>query len=150
MAIVKEYRCAAHGEFTATKPKCPRGCSPRFVTQEIRTAPAFRSGSTKVADTELRNLSRTYGLSDIPTVAEGESVMQQLRKKPNFAPTWGQVDHAEAGWSQREGEKPKTFALGPHGVQPGVSIDSVKPLFKPLADMTVNAAPPYRAPLPDA
>lgn len=150
MAIVKEFRCAAHGPFEATKPKCPRGCSARFVTQEIRTAPAFRSGSTRTADTELRNLAGTYGLSDIPSVQEGESVMQQLRKKPNFAPTWGQVDHAEAGWSQRDGEKPKTFQLAPHGVQPGVSIDSVKPLFKPLSEKTVLAAPSYRAPLPDA
>lgn len=100
MAILKEYRCAAHGEFEAHTPECPHGCSPRFVKQEIRTPPAFKSNGTRRVDTELDNLAQSYGLSDIANGADGESVMQTLRKKPEFTPSWGQVRHEPPGWSE--------------------------------------------------
>jgi hypothetical protein len=145
MAPLKEYRCAAHGPFEARKPKCPSGCSARFVVQEFRTAPAVRSAATKQSDRELRNLAGSYKMSDIPSVAEGESVMGELRKNPKYAPTWGHVEHNAPGWSQREGEKAKTFSPASMGAQPAQMIQQLKPLF--TGPKPILAAPAYRPPV---
>ena len=109
MAVLKEYRCAAHGEFEATEAECPHGCSPRFVVQEFRTAPAVRSNGTNIVDTEMQNLSKAYGLSDIKNGVEGESVMMNLRKKPTNRPSWGEVPHAQPGFSRRPADAPENW-----------------------------------------
>lgn len=131
MAILREYVCAAHGEFESTEPECPHGCSPRFVRQEIRTAPSFKSGGTGRVDSELKNLSKDYGLGDIPSVREGESVMGELRKNPSHAPSWGNVEHAAPGFSQRGDAK--QYASG---MPAGVNVQAMKPAFKPLSQIT--------------
>jgi hypothetical protein len=133
MALLREWRCAAHGEFSNKSGKCPHGCSKRFVVQEIRTAPGFHSAGSKRVDSELKGLAADYGMSNIKTGNEGESVMQALRRSdPTSAmPTWGKVDHAAPGFSSR-GEKPRTYSPG----YTGVSIDSVKPSFAPISQMT--------------
>jgi hypothetical protein len=127
MSVMKEYVCAAHGAFEARSPKCPRGCSARFVRQEFRTAPAVRSGGTHAIDRELRNLASDYRLPDIRTSDDGQSVMQNLRKNPQFKPSWGNVDHAAPGFSQRGDAK--TFNPASMGVQGANVIESVKPIL---------------------
>jgi len=126
--IVREYRCYGHGPFENSTGKCPHGCSPRFVVQEIRTAPAIRHASTDKADGTARSLAESYGMSDIPTVRDGESVMQAMRRQPTHAPHWGHVDHAAPGWSQR-GEAPKTVSPQAYGAAPENRIAEVKSQF---------------------
>ena len=134
MATLREYFCLAHGEFESFDGECPHGCSERFVQQEIRSAPAFKSHRTKNVDTRLQDLSEGYGLSDIPSVKEGESVMQRLRKTPDYKPSWGDVPvkHADPGWSQRGEEAPKFASPYPQGVK----ISDVKGGFKSLPELT--------------
>jgi hypothetical protein len=141
MAITREWRCAAHGEFENASGRCPRGCSKRFVVQEFRTAPAIKSGLTKHRDGTVQSLADSYGMSDIANGKDGESVMQTLRKRPNFAPTWGQVDHAKPGWSSR-GESAKTVSPAAYGAPAENRLAEVKPILsgpKPLL-----AHQPYR------
>jgi hypothetical protein len=136
MAVLKEYRCAAHGEFEASKPKCPHGCSTRFVSQEFRTAPAMKSQGTKRVDRELQNLATDYRMSDIRNGPNGESVMETLRKKPQAAPMWGDVQHAAPGFSQRGDAA--TFSPGSIGVQGGNGLAGVKPMLHAPRPAFVN------------
>lgn len=124
---LKEYSCAAHGEFESRTGKCPHGCSKRFVRQEFRTAPASRSGGSKAIDREMRNLASDYRLPDIRTSNDGLSVMQNLRKNPSFAPSWGNVEHAAPGFSKRGDVK--TFNPSSMGVQSDNVIQRVKPIL---------------------
>ena len=127
--IVLEWRCAAHGEFSNSTGKCPSGCSKRFVVQEIRTAPAIRHGETGKVDGTVASLAQSYGMSDIPTVRDGESVMQAMRRQPTHAPHWGQVDHAAPGWSQR-GEQAKTVSPAAYGTASENRIAEIQPTLK--------------------
>lgn len=143
--ILKEWRCAAHGEFENASGKCPAGCSKRFVTQEFRTAPAIKHGRTSTADGLVGALAKDFGLSDIAIAREGESVMQNLRKKATDRPLWGDVPHNDPGWSQR-GEAAKTFAPATAGVQPDGMLTKMKGVFGPPQPVIVGK--PYRETLP--
>jgi hypothetical protein len=129
MAITREFRCAAHGPFESkrTNPKCPRGCSARFVSQEFRTPPAI-GGVARHVDRELNHLASDYRLTDIRNSPEGDSVMTTLRKGRNWAPSWGDVKHAEPGFSSR-GEKSPTVSPAAYGAAPTEALQSVKPMF---------------------
>lgn len=98
MAVLKEFACKAHGPFEEWVsgddiPRCPKGCSTRFVVREIRQAPAMRGVVTGRLDEMQRDLADTYKLRDLKADKEGgTSMMQELRKgeKPqDFAATWG-------------------------------------------------------------
>lgn len=106
---LREYFCKAHGEFEAYAPTCPAGCPASFVKQEIRTAPAIRSGSTKHTDTTIRNLAADYGLTDVKNDKEGGSVMDALRKgDEDFKPKWNRVGKEIAGTLASAGVKPES------------------------------------------
>jgi len=146
MAITREFICLGHGPFESKrlKPKCPHGCSGKFVRQEFRTAPAI-GGVAKHVDRELNHLASDYKLTDIRNGADGESVMTTLRKGKNWAPQWGEVSHAKPGFSQRPGEAVPTFSPASYGAQPTGALESIKPGLtqpKPIIAGT------YRAPLP--
>jgi len=147
MAIVREFRCAAHGPFESTRPhpKCPKGCSKRFVVQELRTAPGVVGMGTKHLDREFDNLARDYRLTDIRNGKDGESVMSTLRKNPSFAPSWGNVQHAKPGFSQR-GEASPTFSPASYGAQPANLVAELQPTFTGPKPIITHA--PYREPLP--
>lgn len=132
MATLREYFCLAHGEFESFDGECPFGCSERFVQQQIRTAPGLKSIGTKNVDAGLDDLSKSYGLSDIPSVKEGESVMGRLRRNPKYEPIWGEVKHAEPGWSARGEQAPKYSS----GYPAGVNINNAKGAFTPLPQLT--------------
>lgn len=136
MAVLKEYRCAAHGEFEATKPKCPHGCSPRFVSQEIRTAPAMKGNSTRNMDAIQQDLATSYRMSDIRNSANGDSVMTTLRKNPQTAPSWGDVQHAKPGFSRRGDAQ--VFTPSSMGLQGDNALAGVKPMLTGPTPRFVN------------
>jgi hypothetical protein len=133
MAILKEYRCQAHGPFEAFAddevPECPNGCSARWVKREIRTAPAAGNVRTGKMDALQRDLAHNFGLSDLKTDKEnGKSVIENLRGMPDFSPKWVDVPGKQAaGWSQR-GEKPAAVDVAStFGMQAGNALADSKP-----------------------
>jgi hypothetical protein len=123
MAIIKEWRCAAHGEFEAPEGICPRGCPKRFVVQEIRTPPAYHDGVTRNTDQTLRALADEHGLSDMSNRNGSVMNSQRARQGPDFAPKWIDIPHATPGWSRREGEKSPVVMASDIGMQPANVVD---------------------------
>jgi hypothetical protein len=136
MPILKEYRCAAHGEFEAFEAECPYGCSPRFVQQEFRTPVGYKSERTSNSDKTLDTLAKDYNMTNINNRG-GESVMSNLRKTPQTKPMWGEVQHAQPGFSAR-GEAPKTFAPASMGVQGANVLQQVQPTLSRPKPMYVG------------
>lgn len=157
MAVLKEYVCAAHGEFDAFEPVCPSGCAGRFVKREIRTAPGLKSIGTKNADAIQQQLATDFRLGDLSN-ANGDSVITNLRKKDWKAlkgqppSQWvGGVPHAQEGWTQREGEKAPTFDPTSVGMGRGVALKSGS-VPKPRAVIVKDSKGrpmSYNAPLPE-
>jgi hypothetical protein len=109
MAILKEYRCKAHGAFEAMvnqgeTPDCPRGCSARFVYREIRSAPAARTVISGTLDRLQREIAHDFGLSDIKAGRDdGKSVMDNIKRGAQQAPAWLELPgHLRPGWSGRK------------------------------------------------
>jgi hypothetical protein len=127
MAVLKEFRCKAHGAFEEfvkgdKTPKCPRGCSPRFVTREFRTAPAIRGAATGRLDGLQKDLAHDFGLSDMKSRPDdGKSVMENLRSGTDFSTRWVGLPQAKAGWSQR-GEKPANTGASALGMMDGNAL----------------------------
>jgi hypothetical protein len=72
MAVLHDFECMAHGVFekrveAGKIPKCPRGCSPAFVTLVHLQAPGTVSGRTRTGDRLVREMAEMQGLSDIST-----------------------------------------------------------------------------------
>ena len=94
MAVLKEFYCKAHGAFEEfvkndRMPKCPKGCSPRFVSREFRTAPSIRGVSTGRMDGLQRELAHDFGLSDLKVGRDdGKSLMENLRSGSDFSTRW--------------------------------------------------------------
>lgn len=118
MAVTKQWRCAAHGEFEGPDGACPAGCPAAFVKQEIRTAPAFRrsapGGGSRMAfiDGTLRQIADDFKLPDLKADPKANvSVIEAVRKSNNVeAPRWMDIPHASPGFS-RSGEKAPPVAL---------------------------------------
>jgi hypothetical protein len=132
MAVLKEFRCKAHGAFeTFVKqdaiPRCPNGCPARFVVREFRTAPAIRGVATGRLDSLQKDLALDYGLPDIKVGKDdGNSVMQNLRSETDFSPKWLDLPNKPApGWTQR-GEKPTAFSPKALGLMDGNSLSSAQ------------------------
>ena len=97
MAILKEFSCKAHGSFEAwvqqdETPKCPKGCSKRFVTREYLTPPSINGAVVGTLDQMQKDIAKDFNLSNLKvSEKDGASVMDNLRKgeKPqDFAPFW--------------------------------------------------------------
>ena len=97
MAILKEFSCKAHGSFEAwvqqdETPKCPKGCSKRFVTREYLTPPSINGAVVGTLDQMQKDIAKDFNLSNLKvSEKDGTSVMENLRKgeKPqDFAPFW--------------------------------------------------------------
>ena len=74
MAVIKEWVCVEHGEFTGSHPICPNfGCTSDHVTQEFRTAPGFRSDYTKRTDAGLRKSAEMYGINNFKSGKAGDT-----------------------------------------------------------------------------
>lgn len=131
MAVTFEWECMAHGEIPdGPEGVCPAGCSKRFIKKVFRTPPAYHAGKTAYTDRTLRELADSVGLTDMKTdkydAENGRSVMDNIRKKQDFAPFAVPVPHAQAGWAQR-GEKAPV--LNPAAAF-GVGGDNITERFK--------------------
>lgn len=102
MAVLKEFRCKAHGAFEEfvkadETPKCPKGCSSRFVVREFRTAPAIRGAATGRLDGLQKELAHDFGLPDLKVGRDdGKSVMENLRSGTDFSTRWVDVPGKQA------------------------------------------------------
>jgi hypothetical protein len=113
MAVLKEWRCAAHGPFEAVEGICKHCKNGIFVKQEIRTAPAYRRKNMKIIDGIFRETAANFGLTDLKNdVKSGESVLQRMAKTDDLnKPRWGEVPHAAPGFSgQPNPDIPKVSA----------------------------------------
>ncbi len=109
MAVMREWRCAAHGPFESTHHACPKGCPKQFVTQEIRTAPAYQQKKTRFVDQQLRGIAEDAGLTNLKNDPKsGTSVMDELRKGEQKS-KWLGIEHAKPGFSRRKGEAAPVF-----------------------------------------
>ena len=93
MAVIKEFRCKAHGPYEAFGPACPYGCSERMQVREIRTAPGFSTPHTQMTDQVVKDIASENGLTNMSNRG-GNSVMENLKKATKateFAPSWGKV-----------------------------------------------------------
>lgn len=129
MAVLKEFRCAAHGEFESTEPVCPHGCPKRFVVQEFRSAPAVHDGTTAYTDQTLRGLADSVGLTDMSNRNGSVMMSQRARQGPDFTPRWVDIPHASPGWSRREGERSPVVTPEQVG-QPGLQAANIVDEFK--------------------
>jgi hypothetical protein len=87
MALLKEFRCMAHGFFESMESRCPHGCT-ITVERAFLTAPGAISKKTSNTDRLLTQLAKDYGLSDMSN-KDGTAVAG--KRKTNFAPVWGDV-----------------------------------------------------------
>jgi hypothetical protein len=136
MTILKEFVCKAHGPFEEfvrgdKTPKCPKGCSPRWVTREIRTAPAAHGHVTGQLDLLQKDIAKDFRLRDIKVDKEGGgSVMNELRKGD-------QNTNYSAFWSDAKSINTKEFS-------PTEVLRST-----PLPKVTPNIEGRHRGPLPE-
>ena len=150
MAIVKEWRCRAHGDFENASGKCPSGCPKSFVVQEIRTAPAYRRpGKMRWVDNQMRGIARDAGLTDMRSDGKaGISVLAADQRRKQVAaenqsrrdgsdvktyPHWVDVKHAAPGFSQRKEQAPvvsnATFGTRHANAVPYGKIPAPRPMF---------------------
>jgi len=132
--ILKEWRCAGHGAFENTTGQCPRGCSPLFVTREIRTAPAYERPNKKFVDSQLKLIAQDYGVTDLQNDAKGNlSALQIAQNKKNveYKPEWIGIPHAPAGFS-KSGDAAPVFEPSSLGMTPSPqATKAMKALPKP-------------------
>lgn len=88
MAVIKEYRCLAHGAFESDKEVCPHGCE--TVVREFRSAPGTRSDKTKSSDKTLEALASRFGLTDMSN-RNGESIGGNRKHADGMAAVWGEL-----------------------------------------------------------
>lgn len=122
MAVLKEFRCAAHGPFESTSARCKAGCPPSFVKQEIRTAPAYRRKNMSFIDSTLRGIADDHGLTDLKNDPKANvSVLQALTKTKDVdKPRWMSIPHAKPGFSQT-GDKAPVFDGAAQGFLPSAA-----------------------------
>jgi hypothetical protein len=137
MAVLREFRCFAHDlafESMDEKPKCPAGCSNKFVVQEFRTPVSIRSGGTRVMDAMSKQLAADYNLTDMRNDKEGgSSVMQNTRTESGGTRVVGRAE-AKAYWN------PGLFAPQPGWAQRGEPA----PAFNPAAHKVTDGGVPIK------
>lgn len=85
MAVVKEWRCLAHGPFDGAEGVCPSGCT--TVVREFRSAPGGRSDKTRATDAALQRLATRFGYTDISN-RKGSVAQSQGKPKMEMKPEW--------------------------------------------------------------
>ena len=65
MAIVKEYQCAAHGDFEATEAECPHGCGYGMVERVFRTPISIQTQGFRNMNSTLENVAKENKMSDM-------------------------------------------------------------------------------------
>lgn len=154
MPIVKEWRCAAHGEFENSTGKCPSGCPRSMVVQEIRTPPAYRRpGKMAWIDRQMQGIAADAGLTDMKSDGKagvsvlanemrrkelaGQAQQKKTGGKPLF-PTWLDVPHAAPGFSRQKDAKVPTINAGQFGTNTG------KDILGDIPNLSAPQLPPLR------
>jgi len=92
MAVLKEFKCLAHGFFDGFEPKCPHGCSgDELIMRVFLTPVGVKSDATKHNDSTLKGLASDFGMTDVKSVREGEAQpprYQQEQQKNPYAVQW--------------------------------------------------------------
>lgn len=100
MAVIKEYRCAEHGEFEGSHPICPaERCDSSLVMQEFRTPPKIGTGMVRRHEKGIRRTAEIYGLSDLRTAREGEISKPAYQSEYGTELCWGQQVQEKMGQS---------------------------------------------------
>lgn len=74
MAVLKEWRCAEHGDFESTHPLCPNfGCESVNVERVFLTPVGTRSDSTKRFDAGIRKSAEMMGISNFKSAKAGDT-----------------------------------------------------------------------------
>lgn len=74
MAVLKEWKCAAHGVFEGTHPICPHlGCASERVERVFLTPVSVSQGRYARFDRGLRATADRMGISNFRTAHEGET-----------------------------------------------------------------------------
>lgn len=74
MAVLREFKCAQHGDFEGTHPICPAmGCISEHVERVFRTPVSISKGRYKRFDAGLRRTSERMDISNFHTAREGET-----------------------------------------------------------------------------
>jgi hypothetical protein len=87
MAVIKEWRCLAHGNFESAVAVCPHGCG--TVIRDFRTAPGTRSEKTKTSDRALDRLAARYQLTDMSN--RNGSVASSRGVPKGMEPLWADL-----------------------------------------------------------
>ena len=87
MAVLKDYRCLAHGVFESKTAVCPHGCT--TVVPMFLKAPGGRSDKTKASDRALEHLAKRYGLDDMSN--RNGSVGNSRKHPSGMEPRWGEI-----------------------------------------------------------
>lgn len=79
MAVLKEFKCFAHGFFEGFEARCPKGCT--TVQQVFLTPVGTRSDKTKSADANLRQIALDFGLSNMASARQGEAARIKTKQQ---------------------------------------------------------------------
>ena len=141
-AILKEFRCFAHGKFEGHDPVCPMGCT--TVERAFYTAPGAKSDKTRASDRALERMAQRYGLSDISASKTGSVAGDRMAKQRGF----GQVGPAD--FTPRWGELPKggTFEVGKGVVDREGSEGGAAALVKSMSQGRAEPVPDNAGALP--
>ena len=123
MAVLKDYKCLAHGFFEAWEPRCPKGCDGEAIMVAFLQPVGTRSSSTVHADATMRGLAQDYGMTDIKSVREGEA--QTMHRPPPqnpYAVQWGSPE-------QIGGYDLRPIADENVGVKLAGNVPSLRPAF---------------------
>jgi hypothetical protein len=90
MAVLKDYKCLAHGFFESWEPRCKHGCDGEAIRVAFLQPVGLRSDNTRHADTTMQGLAQEFGMSDIKSVREGEAQPPRYQQPQNpYAVQWG-------------------------------------------------------------
>lgn len=146
MAVLKEYRCLAHGAFESSSetPTCPAGCT--TVEREFRTPPGFRSERTASIDATVQTLAKRHGMTDINNRGGKAAITQSAKSRQQqeefsrlvrekYGNGWGDVPkggtlHVDTGTVEGSGPG-AAGAIAQYGARPDNVLAEVKEALVP-------------------
>ncbi len=101
--VVKEFRCAAHGDFDGTEPKCPYGCE-GTVQRVFLTPAAFRSNRTTRIDARLEGLAKSHGMTDISNRGgqAAKRMSSKMEQQQKMAAEAIKARYGDTGWGKMQ------------------------------------------------
>ncbi len=152
MAIIKEFRCAKHGNFEGSHPICPAlGCRSQKVERVFLTAPGIKSEFNSRHEQGIKKLAAAYGQSDFKSAKAGEaSVKSAIGQKL----LWGSDVKKEMGMdmAQLTAQAAQPFVVQrqdgsvervPHGMRlAATELGITQRVLPPAGELTVSRHEP--------